>query len=128
RRPHQQTLAQVIARALAEDLGGDALVAADVTAAATVPVHVTASAAFVPRQPGVVAGVGAITETYRQLDPAVAVTLLAADGDVASPGRAIAEVTGPARAVLAGERTALNLLTHLSGIATTTRAYVDAVA
>lgn len=120
-------LAQVIAVALAEDLGADRDVAADLTAASTVPADTTATAVFVPRQAGVLAGLDAIAETYRQLDPAITVRLMAADGDRATPGVVVAEVSGPARAVLAGERTALNLLTHLSGIATTTRGYVDAV-
>ncbi|HUG85755.1 MAG TPA: carboxylating nicotinate-nucleotide diphosphorylase [Euzebya sp.] len=125
--PAPPQLAQVIAMGLAEDLGADRDVAADVTAVATVPADTVATAAFVPRDAGVIAGLDVIAETYGQLDPAVTVRLLASDGDQAVPGVAVAEVSGPARAVLAGERTALNLLTHLSGIATTTRGYVDAV-
>lgn len=121
-------LAQVVATALAEDLGPTREVAADRTAAATVGAQVQARAAFVPRQPGVVAGLAAVVETWHQLDPVVRVRLLAADGDRCVPGQAVAIVAGPARSVLAGERTALNLLTHLSGIASTTRRYVDAVA
>lgn len=124
--PRLLSLAEVVGMALAEDLGEDPTVVRDVTAAATVPASTTATARFVPRQAGVVAGLAAITETYRQLDAAVRVELACADGDPAVPGRPIATVSGPARSVLAGERTALNLLTHLAGVATTTRALVDA--
>ena len=126
--PELLSLQTVVALALAEDLGAEPQVAGDVTAAATVPAATRATASFVPRGAGVLAGLQVISETYRQLDPSVVVRLLAADGDDAVPGRPLAEVSGPARAVLAGERTALNLLTHLSGIATTTRAYVAAAA
>lgn len=120
-------LARVVATALAEDLGDPPRVDADVTASATVPATARARARFVPRAPGVLAGLGAIVETYAQLDHAVTVDLHATDGDPAVPGEAVATVEGPARAVLAGERTALNLLTHLSGVATATRAIVDAI-
>lgn len=120
-------LARVVATALAEDLGDPPRVDADVTASATVPAGTRARARFVPRTAGVLAGLDAIAETYAQLDPDVVVELHAADGDPAVPGQAVATVEGPARAVLAGERTALNLLTHLSGIATATRTVVDAI-
>jgi nicotinate-nucleotide pyrophosphorylase (carboxylating) len=117
----------VVARALAEDLGP----AGDVTSLATIPADVTGRALLVARQPGVVAGLELIDEVYRQLTEAdgdsVEVVLLAADGDRIAAGQAVAQVTGPLRTILTGERTALNLVCHLSGIATTTRAYVDAV-
>ncbi len=127
------SLAQVIATALAEDLGAGAdgqgwSVDDDVTAAATIPSSTMARASVVPRQVGVIAGLAAITETYRQVDDDILVRLHAEDGDTTTPGIAVAEVYGPARAVLVGERTALNLLTHLSGIASTTRRLVDAIA
>ena len=128
RQPALVPLADVVATALAEDLGEGWSVADDVTAAATVPAHRTATASFVPREAGVVAGVDAIVETYRQVDGSVSVELHATDGDPAVVGEPLAVVSGPARAVLVGERTALNLLTHLSGIASTTRALVDVVA
>ncbi|WP_370326996.1 carboxylating nicotinate-nucleotide diphosphorylase [Euzebya sp.] len=125
--PALVALADVVATALAEDLGEGWVVDDDLTAAATVPATATATARFVPRQPGVVAGLGAVVATYALVDPSTTVTLHAADGDPAVPGRAVATVSGRARAVLVGERTALNLLTHLSGIATATRRLVDAV-
>ena len=128
RQPVLVPLSGVVATALAEDLGPGWSPDDDVTARATVPADARVTASFVPRQPGVVAGLEAITETYGQVDPTVEVDLRVADGDRAVPGEVIAVVSGPARAVLAGERTALNLLTHLSGIATATRTLVDAVA
>ncbi len=127
RQPLLVPLEAVVATALAEDLGEDPGPGHDVTAGATIPSTTTATARFVPRQAGVVAGLAAISETYRQLDPAVKVELACADGDTATPGTPIATVSGPARSVMAGERTALNLLTHLSGVASTTAALVAAV-
>jgi nicotinate-nucleotide pyrophosphorylase (carboxylating) len=120
-------LARVVATALGEDLGDPPTVGADVTASATVAEHIWARGAFVPRQDGVVAGLAAIAETYAQLDDRVSVRLAVADGDRVRPGEPVAAVEGPAPAVLAGERTALNLLTHLSGVATATRQVVDAI-
>ncbi|CAN5510935.1 carboxylating nicotinate-nucleotide diphosphorylase [soil metagenome] len=128
RQPALVPLAEVIAVALAEDLGEGWSVVDDVTSAATVPEAAMVTAAFVPRQAGVIAGLQALVETFRQVDPRLQVDLQAADGDPAVPGTAVATVAGPARSVLAGERTALNLLTHLSGIASSTRLLVDAVA
>ena len=117
------SLESVIALALAEDLDERG----DVTAASTVPEQARFSGRFVARQPGVAAGVAAIAATYAQVDPAVTVEPVARDGDPLEPGSVVATVSGPARSVLTGERTALNLLGHLCGVATTTRAYVRAV-
>jgi nicotinate-nucleotide pyrophosphorylase (carboxylating) len=134
RPPRLVPLAEVVAIALAEDLGSGWAVDDDVTARATVPAGAVATAEVVPRRAGVLAGLDALAETYRQVEAAaggaapVAVERLAADGDRVEAGRAVARVRGPARSVLVGERTALNLLTHLSGVATATRAFVDAVA
>ena len=127
RTPTLVDMAGVVATALAEDLGVGWSVDDDVTARATVPAAATVTARFVARERGVVAGTEAITETYGQVDPDVGVDLRLRDGDVVAPGDEIAVVSGPARSVLVGERTALNLLTHLCGVATTTRALVDAV-
>ena len=118
------TLTEVVAAALAEDLAG----AGDRTTAATVPPSAVGRAAFVTREPGVVAGLDALPATFAALDAGVHVTMSAADGDAVHAGAAIATVTGPTRALLTGERTALNLLCHLSGVATATAAYVAAVA
>lgn len=128
RRPALIPLPAVIATALAEDLGEDWSVADDVTAAATISPGTAATAAFVSRAVGVVAGVEAVVETYRQVDAAVTARVQLRDGAGVEPGDVIAVVSGPARSVLVGERTALNLLTHLSGIATTTAGLVAAVA
>lgn len=114
-------VADAVARALAEDLDerGD-------VSAALLPAAASVTARIVPRAAGVLAGAACVTETYRRLDPAVAVVWHVADGGAVEPGRAVAEVVGPVRSVLTGERTALNFLCHLSGIATLTRAFVDA--
>ena len=114
----------LVRRAVAEDLAGGV----DVTSTATVPADLQGVAAFVPRQPGVVAGLGAALAVLdvvlaEQLD----VRLVARDGEDAVQGEAVLEVAGPVRLLLTAERTALNLLCHLSGVATLTRAWVDAV-
>ena len=125
---YADALARVVRTALEEDLGTPPRSEADATGAATVPAGARLSARIVARQVGVVAGLAAVAATYDELGGAVTTVLLAADGDAVAPGRAVAQIDGPARAVLAGERTALNLLGHLSGVATTTARYVAAVA
>jgi nicotinate-nucleotide pyrophosphorylase (carboxylating) len=114
----------IVALALSEDVG-----AGDLTGEAVIPGDLTCSAVITAKAPGVVCGVGAVESVYRALDPDVRVSTLAGDGTVvdACPIE-IATIAGRARAVLAGERTALNLLGRLSGVATATRAYVQAVA
>lgn len=115
----------VVALALAEDLADGP----DVTTMATVPEGATAVAEVVPRSAGVLAGMAAARAAFRQVGgDAVEVTALAQDGDQLRPGEPVLRVTGSTRAVLTAERTALNLLTHLSGVATLTRTWVDAVA
>ena len=113
---------EAVARALAEDLG----VLGDLTSTALIPADAAGTGHFVARQPGVLAGTATATEVFAQLDPAVTVTWAAADGDRLSAGQRIGTATGPLRSLLAGERSALNFLGHLSGIATLTRAHVDA--
>ena len=114
---------ELVRLALAEDLGD----AGDVTSVATVPADAPGGADFVARAEGVVAGLQVVVEVCAQVDPAVAVTLVARDGDTVGPGQVVASMTGPARSLLAAERTALNFLTHLSGVATQTAAWVRAV-
>ncbi len=114
----------VVRAALAEDLGR----AGDVTAAACIPAEARMKAAFVARKPGVLAGIEAVRLTLRALDPDAAVELRLSDGDAFDAGATLAVVEANARAFLSAERTALNLLGRLSGVATLTRAYVDAVA
>jgi nicotinate-nucleotide pyrophosphorylase (carboxylating) len=116
-------LERVVEAALAEDVGGG-----DVTTEATVDADAVGVADLVTRAPGVLVGLDAAEAVFRALDPDIRFERVAADGDVLPTPQAVARVTGSLRAILTGERTALNLLGRLSGIATLTRAYVDAVA
>jgi nicotinate-nucleotide pyrophosphorylase (carboxylating) len=114
----------VIDAALAEDAGRG-----DPTTEATVPAGLRAVAAVVLREPGVVCGLDLAFEVIRRLDPEATMERLADDGDaVAEAPATVARIAGSARAILTAERTAVNLLQRLSGIATSTRRYVDAVA
>jgi nicotinate-nucleotide pyrophosphorylase (carboxylating) len=108
--------------ALAEDIGRG-----DVTAA-LVPAAQRVRGRVITRETAVLAGRPWVDETFRRLDPAVQLTWHAADADQVAAGQVLFEIAGPARPVLTGERTALNFLQLLSGTATATRAYVDAVA
>jgi nicotinate-nucleotide pyrophosphorylase (carboxylating) len=119
----ERALARVVETALAEDVG-----AGDATTAATVPAGAVAKARLLIQEPGVVAGVPVAAAVFRALDPAVEARPLRAEGDVLDAPAAVAELEGPARAILTGERTALNLLARLSGVATLTRRYADLVA
>ena len=112
----------VLRRALAEDLGRSG----DVTSQTTVPENAVAKGRCVARAPGVVAGLTAFRRAFVLFDPAVSVSVAVSDGTVVEAGAVLAEVRGPARSVLTAERTALNALQHLSGIATLTRRFVDA--
>ncbi len=111
----------VVARALAEDLG----VFGDLTAG-LVPPGATVAASIVAREPGVLAGRLAASETFAAVDPAFTVRWEASDGDRLAAGMVLARVDGPLASVVTAERTALNLLGHLSGIASLTRKFVDA--
>jgi nicotinate-nucleotide pyrophosphorylase (carboxylating) len=117
------TLAELVAAALAEDLGP----LGDITAA-LLPSKATADARLVPRTDGVLAGCPAAREAFLQVDRSLAVTWSAWDGDEVVAGAPVAAVSGRLASILTAERTALNFLGHLSGIATLTRRYVDAVA
>jgi nicotinate-nucleotide pyrophosphorylase (carboxylating) len=119
--PPRAAVVDAVARALSEDLTP----LGDLTSA-LLPGEATCVADFVPRSDGVLAGTGCATETFAQLDPAVVVEWAAADGDAVTSGAVIGTVTGPMASVLTGERTALNFLCHLSGIATITRRFADA--
>jgi nicotinate-nucleotide pyrophosphorylase (carboxylating) len=114
----------VVARALAEDLSRDG----DVTSEAIIPPQAIGRAEMVARAEGILAGVGLVATVYDQVDPRVSVELHASDGDPIRRGQVLGVIAGPLRSILTGERTALNLVTHLSGIATVTRIHVDAVA
>ena len=113
-----------VTRVLAEDLGPGG----DVTSAATIDAGALFTAEMNARQSVVVAGLDIATEFFRRLDAAVEIELSAKDGDSAEHGTTLMRLAGNARAMLAGERSALNTLQHLSGIATMTRTYVDAIA
>jgi nicotinate-nucleotide pyrophosphorylase (carboxylating) len=117
-------IARAVDLALAEDLGGRG----DVTTDATVASHVQARATFGVRKAGVVAGLDVAEAAFRALEPSVVFERLASDGEAVQAGALVARVTGPARVLLTGERVALNFLCHMSGIATLTRRFVDAVA
>jgi nicotinate-nucleotide pyrophosphorylase (carboxylating) len=117
-------VADVVARALDEDLGP----AGDVTTRATISAGSTGSADLVPRSPGVVAGLPVAAYVFETVSQGrLRFEYGTIDGARVSPGEVLATVRGPVRDLLTAERTALNLLGHLSGIATLTRAWVDAV-
>jgi len=112
-----------IRRFLAEDVGRG-----DVTSERVVPRTARASADMVARQACIVAGLPLAKAVFLAIDPEIAVADRASDGDRVSAGAVLAHVEGPAGPILTGERVALNLVQRLSGIATLTRAYVDAIA
>jgi nicotinate-nucleotide pyrophosphorylase (carboxylating) len=114
---------EVVARAIAEDLGP----LGDLTAA-LLPSDARAGGVITARAAGVLAGTACVTETFAQLDPEVVVRLELADGALLEAATVVATIDGPARSVLTGERTALNFLCHLSGVATLTRRFVLAAA
>lgn len=111
----------VVRRAIEEDLGPG-----DVTSLAIVPPDRVADGVFLAKTPLSVSGLDVAREVFAYVDATVEWRSLANDGDTCEPGQRLATVHGSARALLAAERTALNLLQHLSGIATLTRAFVDA--
>jgi nicotinate-nucleotide pyrophosphorylase (carboxylating) len=112
-----------VAAALAEDLGSEG----DITTDAIVPAGATGEAAIVARQDGVIAGLDLAEAAFKALDPKISFVRVVQDGGEVASGGTIATVTGKTRALLTAERTALNFLGRLSGIATLTAAYVKAV-
>ena len=121
--PNIPAIDAIIRNALAEDIG-----AGDVTTLSTIPTGARASGRFLAKAAGVVAGLQVAERVFRQLDPQVGFERLAEDGELVEPGDVVAFVRGSGRAILSGERTALNLMQRMSGIATQTRRFVDAVA
>ncbi len=109
---------------LAEDLG----TGGDITSAAVIPADARFSGVMDSRDAIVVAGLPLAEAFFRALDPAVQITRLVEDGDKVAPGTILMRLEGAARAMLTAERSALNTVQHLSGIATMTRTYVDAIA
>lgn len=112
---------ETVRRALAEDVG-----AGDLTAA-LIPADARAEAQVITREDAVLCGTAWFDEVFRQLDKHIRVVWLVKDGDAMRAGQAICNASGPARGLLTGERTALNFLQLLSGTATRTRQYVEAV-
>ena len=117
-----QDLSETVARALAEDVSSG-----DVTAA-LLPADARSRARVISREPAVICGRAWFDEVFRQLDRSVQVAWRVADGAAVAPGDTLCEITGPTRALLTGERTALNFLQTLSGTATAARRYAEAVA
>ena len=122
--PEDFDLDEFVSRVLAEDLGSGG----DVTSRATIDDAERFTAEMNARQAIVVAGLEIAAEFFRRLDPNVRVELLAGDGDPVEPRSTLMRLQGNARAMLTAERPALNTLQHLSGIATLTRQYVNAIA
>jgi len=122
--PQDFDLADFVRRAFAEDLGKGG----DVTSNATIAEDARFTAEMNARQSIVVAGIEIARQFFQELDPKVEIELLAGDGDKVDRGANLMRLTGNARAMLAAERSALNTLQHLSGIATLARTYVDAIA
>ncbi len=118
---HPDEYREIVRRALDEDIGSG-----DVTTEATVGADRRARGVFLVKADCVVAGLDVALEAFRLLDPGIGATVHRRDGDRCQAGEEIAEVSGPARALLVGERTALNFLQRLSGIATRARRFVDA--
>jgi nicotinate-nucleotide pyrophosphorylase (carboxylating) len=118
----RQLVARQVAAALAEDLGGG-----DVTAA-LVPAHQQVRAQIVARETAILCGTDWATETFRQLDPGITLEWQAADGERIAADQTILRISGAARPILTGERTALNFLQTLSATATAAHRYVEAVA
>ncbi len=114
---------RAVEAALLEDLGQTG----DITTNATVGAATKATAVFAARAPGVISGLDVARETFRMLDPAIAFEAVVSDGDEVAAKTVVAKVSGNARAILTGERVALNFMGRMSGIATLTRHYVDAI-
>jgi nicotinate-nucleotide pyrophosphorylase (carboxylating) len=114
----------IVRAALLEDLGR----AGDITTEAVVPAEATVEAAIAARQPGVLAGLDTALLAFELLDPALRIERLCQDGDRISRGERVARINGRAWGILGAERTALNLLSRMSGVATATRALTDAIA
>lgn len=123
--PQEQSACQELIRlALAEDLGDRG----DVTSAAVIPEQLQGRAVFLVKAAGVVAGLHAVELVMKTVDATLRCEAQKHDGECVTPGDRLATVSGSMRSILAAERTALNFLQHLSGIATLTRQFVDAIA
>lgn len=116
-------VSEAVAAALREDLG----LAGDITTNATIPASATATGVIATRKDGVVSGIDVARAAFHALDATIAFEARAHDGDAIEAGQVLAAVSGPAAAILTAERVALNFMGRMSGIATLTRRYADAV-
>lgn len=116
-------LKRLIEEALIEDVG-----TGDITTLSTIPASKTITGRFLAKESGVLCGMDVAKAVFDAVDPAVILTAKKKDGDAFEKGDVLAEISGPARSILTGERVSLNLMQHLSGIATRTRAAVDEIA
>lgn len=114
---------EIVGRALSEDLGRQG----DITSDACVPQRAESKAVFAARAPGVIAGLDVAGYVFEALDPSVSFDLLVSDGERVQAATEIARIAGHSRSILTGERTALNLLGRMSGVATATAELVDAI-
>lgn len=117
------TARETIARALAEDLGPG-----DITSDCFIPADHRSTARIIAKENAILAGTEVALEVFHQIDPSIEIVVHQNDGDAITPGNILITATGPTRALLSAERTALNFLQRLSGIATFTRRFVNAVA
>ncbi len=120
---NSETVRQIVRAALAEDVG-----AGDITTESAIPAALNARATIIAKEPCVVAGLPLVQAVFGELDPRVTVKTLVEEGSVVQNKQTVCEISGPARAILTGERTALNFIQRLSGIATMTREFVELVA
>jgi len=118
-----ELIQNVVRAALAEDVG-----AGDITTESTVPAELRAQAVIIAKEPCVVAGMPLVAAVFAELDPHLQVDVLVQDGSLAELKKTVCRIDGSAHAILTGERTALNFLQRLSGIATLTREFVELVA
>ena len=115
-----ELIGNLVRAALAEDVG-----AGDITTETAIPSDQRAEACIIAKEPCIVAGLPLVREVFRQIDRTVFVKPLIDEGDVVERGTRVCVLSGPARGILIGERTALNFLQRLSGIATLTRRFFD---
>ncbi len=119
----QELVGNLVRAALAEDIG-----AGDITTETAIPSDQRAEACIIAKEPCVVAGLPLVKEVFAQIDRAIVVKPSIDEGDVVEAGARVCVLSGPARGILTGERTALNFLQRLSGTATLTRRFVDEIA
>jgi nicotinate-nucleotide pyrophosphorylase (carboxylating) len=117
-----EEIRRVVQVALAEDVGGG-----DITTLATIAPDATANAVMIAREPLVVAGLPVAEAVFGELSTSIRISRTAKDGDQVAAGQSLLRVSGPAQAILTGERVVLNFVQRLSGVATLTRQYVDAI-